>query len=212
MNWEEIIETLTLKLKDPLPGRIGQISMAPRPVDESRFSQPKDVKARIGAVLILLYPDQEHCFVPFIKRPKYEGVHSGQVAFPGGKWEEHDDDLRATALRETEEEIGVKGEEIALIGRLSNLYIPPSNFLVSPYIGYIPYKPVFDPDPREVSSIIHCEFDTLVDRANRKQKKLQLKGGYAVDAPYFDIHQEIVWGATAMMLGELMEIWEKKSS
>ncbi|MFB9211049.1 NUDIX hydrolase [Echinicola jeungdonensis] len=183
--------------------------MAPRPVDEARFSHPKGGKARIGAVMILLYPEQNRCMVPFIKRPVYEGVHSGQVAFPGGKWEETDQNLKETALRETEEEIGVKGKEIALIGRLSDLYIPPSNFLVSPYIGYIPYKPVFDPDPKEVSSIIHCDFDTLVDRANRKQKKLQLQSGYAVDAPYFDIHQEIVWGATAMMLGELMEVWEK---
>jgi 8-oxo-dGTP pyrophosphatase MutT (NUDIX family) len=182
--------------------------MAPTPVDEARFPIHDPPHARKGAVLLLLYPGEKGCAIPFIKRPTYVGFHSAQVSFPGGKWEDSDGNLETTALRETQEEIGVDGQKIDLIGHLSNLYIPPSNFLITPYIGYIQHRPEFHPHPREVERIIHCDFSILLDKKIRKKKSMTLRKEYTVLAPYFEIDQEVVWGATAMILSELLMVWE----
>lgn len=208
MRLETVVHHLETKLKNPLPGRQGQITMAPQPINEARFAQHDQKNARKGAVLLLLYPGLGGCTVPFIKRPEYDGTHSGQVSLPGGKWEPQDQNLQETALRETEEEIGVDKGQIKLIGKLSNLFIPPSNFLVTPYIGFTDSLPHFKPDPREVSRIIHCRFEELVDHRIRKETELKLHSGHQVMAPYFDIDEEVVWGATAMILGELMAVWQ----
>ncbi|EKB47575.1 NUDIX hydrolase [Cecembia lonarensis] len=210
MEFDKLIQNLEKALKKPLPGREGQITMAPLPIDEERFIQSIRPDYRKGAVLMLLYPDlKKQAFVPFIKRPTYPGVHSGQIAFPGGKMEESDKDLSETALRETEEEIGVDAQKVELIGKLSDLYIPPSNFMVSPYIGFTLEKPEFSPDPEEVVRIINCPVNTLLDKSVRKTGTVQGSGGYRLKAPYYDIESEMVWGATAMMLGEFTYLWEQ---
>ncbi|AWW32911.1 coenzyme A pyrophosphatase [Echinicola strongylocentroti] len=210
MTQEEVIDKLALRIKTPLPGKAGQIKMAPKPMDEARFAQEQIDNARIGAVLILLYPNGKDCMVPFIKRPDYDGTHGGQVSLPGGKKEPTDANLEETALRETEEEIGVPATKVKLLGKLSRLYIPPSNFLVTPFVGYVDELPLFTPDPREVARIIHCDFKTLVDNRIRKETTIKVRGDFMLQAPYFDIDKEVVWGATAMILAELMMIWEKK--
>ncbi len=208
MEFEQIIKKIERMLKNPLPGRTGQMMMSPKPVDESRFAAYEPKNPRKGAVLMLFYPDENQSLVPFIKRPSYEGVHSGQVAFPGGKWEKEDEDLSHTALREAEEEIGIAQEKVKLIGRLSDLFIPPSNFLVSPFIGYLEDKPDFNPDPFEVERIINCPVHQLTDVSIRKEGEITVRDKYQLRAPYFDIDNEMVWGATAMMLGEFMYLWE----
>lgn len=210
MEFDKLIRKLEKALQEPLPGREGQITMAPLPVDEERFIQNIRADYRKGAVLMLFYPDfQQQAFLPFIKRPTYTGVHSGQIAFPGGKMEESDADLSVTALRETEEEIGVDAKKIQLLGKLSDLYIPPSNFMVSPFVGYTLEKPEFNPDPEEVVRIINCPVGTILDKSIRKTGTIQGSGGYRLKAPYFDIESEMVWGATAMMLGEFTYLWER---
>ncbi|MCH7396353.1 CoA pyrophosphatase [Belliella sp. DSM 107340] len=208
MDFKDVIKKLDKMLSQPLPGREGQISMAPKPVDEKRFSEYQPVNPRRGAVLMLFYPGEHDTLVPFIKRPSYDGVHGGQVSFPGGKWEEEDHDLSQTALRETEEEIGVRQNNVNLLGKLSDLYIPPSNFLVSPYIGFVEEKPMFVPDPFEVDRIISCPVDLLTDLNIRKEGEIAVCDQMKLNAPYFDIEKEMVWGATAMMLGEFMFLWE----
>jgi 8-oxo-dGTP pyrophosphatase MutT (NUDIX family) len=208
MRLDQVVSILERKLKNELPGRKGQIHMAPAPVDEARFNILEPSHARKGAVLLLLFPDKSGCMVPFIKRPTYSGIHSGQVALPGGKWEESDGALENTAIRETEEEIGVQGSKIQIIGKLSKLYIPPSNFLVTPFVGFTKERPQFVSDPREVDKMIYCGFETLVDKRIRKETMIEVNAQYSLMAPYFAIEDEIVWGATAMMLSELMVIWE----
>ncbi|MBW3466463.1 NUDIX hydrolase [Arthrospiribacter ruber] len=212
MEFGEVIRRLEMLLQQPLPGRKGQITMAPMPVDETRFAQQTRKDFRKGAVLMLFYPDESGiCHVPFIKRPTYPGVHSGQIAFPGGKMEESDGDLAYTALRESEEEIGIDASKVVLLGRMSDLYIPPSNFMVSPYLGYLHDKPVFSPDPSEVERIIRCPFPRILDRSIRKSGSVKVHGGIRIEAPYFDIESEMVWGATAMMLGEFTYMWEQSN-
>ncbi len=209
MKLDDVVKKLQLILRSPLPGRLGQETMAPYPMDERRFPGKISEDFKKGAVLILFYPEGDHTFVPFIKRPVYQGVHSGQIAFPGGKWEPEDVDLKVTALREAEEEIGVDSNKVEILGSLSDLYIPPSNFLVSPYLGFVREKPAFVPDPFEVADIISFPVHDLVHQRIRKSGTVKTGAGFSIQAPYFDIHDEVVWGATAMILGELMYLWEK---
>ncbi|MCC5937503.1 MAG: CoA pyrophosphatase [Lunatimonas sp.] len=207
IDLDSVVAKLVSAMEQPLPGREGQMLMAPIPIDESRFGQVDNARVRRGAVLVLFYPGEAGCMVPFIKRPTYSGVHSGQVSLPGGKWDPEDEDLQITALRETYEEIGVPAAEITVFGSLSQLYIPPSNFSVLPFLGYTENKPRFRPDPHEVERLITCSFEYLASRDIRKKKPLQA-GLQTLNAPYFDIDNEVVWGATAMILSELLFLWE----
>ncbi|EON75770.1 hydrolase, NUDIX family protein [Lunatimonas lonarensis] len=207
MDLYQVVDRLTEALKNPLPGRLGQQEMAPLPLDDRRFGQGKG--KRQGAVLVLFYSGTDGCRVPFIKRPVYPGVHSAQVSLPGGKWDPSDPDLQATALRETSEEIGVFPEEVTVFGRLSHLYIPPSDFSVYPFLGYTEKPPLFQPDPREVDRLITCSFDHLTQKQTRKTAPIRA-GSFTISAPYFDIDNEIVWGATAMILSELLYLWENR--
>src|SRR5690554_4109188 len=164
MKLMHVVQAFREKLKHELPGKNGQILMAPTPMDEARFVTQKQGKARKGAVLILFYPRATGCAIPFIKRPVYPGIHSGQVALPGGRWEESDQDLAQTAIRETQEEIGVESEQVQILGKLSDLFIPASNFMVSPFVGFVENEPAFIPEEREVERIIPCDFAQLMDK------------------------------------------------
>ncbi|HRH66248.1 MAG TPA: CoA pyrophosphatase [Bacteroidia bacterium] len=199
-------KSLKHRLALPLPGREAQLKMAhaERKLNLARYKVPQD--ARWGSVLILLYEDEGTIKFPLILRSDYDGVHSGQIGLPGGKFESPDLDLQATALRETEEEIGVLQADISLIGKLTELYIPPSNFLVHPYIGILPYQPFFIPDQNEVAKIIELDLDMLMDENNLGEEDIKLGTGLTIRTPVFYFHDERVWGATAMMLSEFKSV------
>lgn len=209
MEFLEVIEILTSGLKNPLPGIDAHLAMSPRPINMARFNPERPKNHRKGAVLLLFYPDQGEAFFPLIKRPVYEGVHSGQIALPGGKMEEEDPDLIHTALREASEEVGVNPDKVEVIGTMTELYIAPSNFLVTPVIGFSTLKPNFIPEEKEVERIIQTTVRHLTSPEVKKQKTLEISKSFRLDTPYFDIDQEVVWGATAMILGELLQILEK---
>jgi len=160
---KELSKVLRHRLSLPLPGRDAQLRMAhaERKINLARYKVPQD--ARWGGVLILLYEDQDEIKFPLILRPDYDGVHSGQVAFPGGRFEPPDENIINTALRETAEEIGIHPGDVQLIGALTELYIPPSNFLVHPHVGMLSYKPGFFPDPKEVVKVIEVSMDDLLN-------------------------------------------------
>jgi 8-oxo-dGTP pyrophosphatase MutT (NUDIX family) len=208
---KQFFESLEFQLRQPLPGPDVQFKMAPlhRPLPGEYMHQP-GFNPRIGSVMILLFPFQELVHTVYILRSEYKGVHSGQVCFPGGKFDPSDSSLSQTALRETQEEIGVDTDAINIIGNLTPLYIPPSNFLITPFIGVIAEKPLFKPNDREVAGIIDVDiFTVLAARENIQLKKVNSTSNLIVQAPYFDIKNHHIWGATAMITNELIEVVRK---
>ena len=204
---EEFSKKLKYRLSLPLPGIQAQLKMAhlERRINYTHGRIPD--YARMGAVLILLYEDEGSIKTCLIERTQYDGVHSGQIAFPGGK-KEPDETLERTAVREAEEEIGVIQNDIKLIGQLTELYIPPSNFLVHPFVGTIQYKPSFFIQPEEVAGLFEIKIDDLSDERLRGEKKITLSSGITVQTPFFGFQGKTVWGATAMIISEFLEVLE----
>lgn len=202
------IEELKQKFLRPLPGALSHLKMSPRNrVDDFSGDNPMMPLARRSAVLVLLFPDQGQLKTVFIKRSVYNGVHSGQISFPGGQYETTDDSFEATALRETNEEIGVPGDKIQLIGRLTDFYIPPSNFLVKVYVGYTSQKPEYIPDKKEVQSVVEVNVEDLYDGNNITQKEFySTSRNGVVNAPTYVISGVEIWGATAMIVSELLDV------
>lgn len=206
MDFETLVRLLQDRLLAPLPGKDAQLKMSPQPVDPRRFEQVFPENIRKSAVLVLFFPVGKYSYLPLIKRPEYPGFHSGQIAFPGGKMEDEDENIIQTALREAEEEIGIDRHQVNVLGRLSDLYIPTSNFLVSPVVGFLTHHPTFVPEQHEVAKILLTDLDYLLGPEIRKEKVLDLEHGIKLNAPYFEIDGEVVWGATAMILSELIHI------
>jgi 8-oxo-dGTP pyrophosphatase MutT (NUDIX family) len=193
---------LVSQLRNALPGPQAQMSMAPVNRIPESLVPPPNTDARISSVLLLVYPQNAQPNFVLIERNTYDGVHSGQMGLPGGKKEAHDPDLQSTALRETQEEIGVQPHQVQLIGSLTPLFIPVSKFLVHPFVGILQETPVFKPDPREVASVFSVHPEWLLQPANRSISKVNLGNGLSRQVPAFVLHEKIIWGATAMILGE----------
>ena len=173
--------------------------------------RPFKLPPKEGAVLILLYRQDIYASdwkFPLIQRPPYQGVHGGQISFPGGKKDIEDVDLVQTACRETQEEIGVSGANIRIIGSLSKLDIEASNHVVLPVIGFMDRKPIFTPHPYEVAEIIEVSLVDLFKKNVVKEKDLQI-GGVTLRAPYYDVDDRFIWGATAMIINELTTLIKK---
>ena len=204
-DFQQLIKHLGGRLAKPLPGAEAQYRMAPFGRQEQLRSARQHGNFRPSAVLILLYPKPEPHFVLTL-RHRYRGMHSGQVSLPGGRVEPEDKDLKHTALRETEEEVGVPKKRIEVLGQLTTLPIPVSRFEVHPFVGAIHEVPVLVPEAKEVARIIETPLHLLTDPATRKQTKMDLMRYPDVTVPYFAIDGETVWGATAMILSEFAEI------
>jgi 8-oxo-dGTP pyrophosphatase MutT (NUDIX family) len=208
--FEEFKQKLKEELSCTLPGEAAHLVMMPTARDEKfvfpSFSTPP-VKS---AVLVLFYSDLfGHIRFPLIQRPTYNGAHSGQVGFPGGKAEPSDRDIIDTALRETEEEIGICAANVEVVGRLSDLHIGVSNFVVTPVVGFLRKDPVFILDKQEVEMVIEAELFDIINPMKRKEGTIMARGEFAIQTPYFEIENRIVWGATAMMLNELSLVVSK---
>lgn len=205
---EPFISSLETRLKKPLPGYENLDLMKPRLSNGEDINFPYRNNAKEGAVLICFYAEKGEIFFPLIQRPDYDGVHSGQIGLPGGKKEVEDKDLIQTALRESEEEIGLNPQDVKVIGTLTNYYVGASNHNVLPVIGYVTQKPEFIPDQVEVAEVIEAPLIRLQDPVFRKEKQMNVRGTSLI-TPYFDIDSRVVWGATAMILSELSKILEE---
>ncbi|MCX7743197.1 MAG: CoA pyrophosphatase [Flavobacteriales bacterium] len=201
---------LKIHLAGELPGQDAQKLMAPaNRVATAEYLKNLSVKPRLSAVMLLLFPGIDKIpNILLIERPKYEGVHSGQIAFPGGKKDETDSSLIETALREMREETGYHGP-VEIIGQLSDVYIPPSNFLVSPFVAYTEIRPTWNPAPREVASLIEAPLEFLNNDTCVYEGEFITSGNYKVKAPYFLYEGYKIWGATAIILSELRVILRK---
>lgn len=164
------------------------------------------VAPRLGGVLLLLYCAGEALHLVLTKRPDYDGVHGGQVSFPGGR-HEPPETLMATALRETQEELGVDPADVELIGEITPLFVVPSNFEVHPFVGRFigNGRPRFVPDVREVAAVLEVPLRLLMDPATRTLEDVEIRGGLRLSVPCFRVGDYRVWGATAMILSEFLE-------
>jgi 8-oxo-dGTP pyrophosphatase MutT (NUDIX family) len=200
-----LIDLLAERIKQPLPGMAAQIKMTSNfRTRELRFSYDTSLATR-SSVLILLFPHENSLKTIFILRQTYDGVHSGQVSFPGGRYEEHDGSRIVTALRESFEEVHIDPEKVKVLGTLSELYIPPSNYLVLPVLGFCESRPDFVADKTEVADLIEADIRFLFDEKLVKETIIEVRGN-KIRAPYFDVQGHVVWGATAMILSELKEV------
>ncbi len=196
-----LINELAKRLKEELPGEKAHVRMAPAGnLKEDIFGNPGN-----AGVLILIFPNNGELSTILIKRSNYPGPHSGQISFPGGKTEEADDSQIITALREASEETGVKPGEINILGTLTPLFIPVSNLEVLPVIGYTDSRPEFKISPAEVEYLIPVTIKHLLTNRIIIIKTLNVRN-HIIQAPGYSIGNMHVWGATAMILSEFIDV------
>ena len=207
---------LRVRLQQPLPGVEAQARFSPRPPRRDPFARDVPADARPAAALILLYPHTHGLTIPLTVRRADLPQHAGQISLPGGRLDPGETP-EAAALREAEEEVGVNPSTVTLLGALTPVYVAVSRFLVTPFVGIAHARPAFEIETREVSELLETPLNTLRD-PSRLHWGHRTREGYLIDFPYFDLserraddpphsgHQ--VWGATAMMLGEFVALFD----
>jgi len=201
-------EKLQKEILNGLPGTAVQWEMASSDRIVKGFPVKRKEDTVEGAVLILLYPVGNKIYTVLIQRPVYDGVHSGQISFPGGKREKADRNLIQTSLREAHEETGIKTEFINIIGILTPLYIPVSNIEVTPVLAWSETKPYFVPEKKEVAYLIEAELALFQNNEIIKTIPAEFKGE-SVTIKCYDYNNNIIWGATAMIIHELMAVLKR---
>jgi 8-oxo-dGTP pyrophosphatase MutT (NUDIX family) len=199
------IQNLKQEISESLPGKEAQYLMAP----EGRLPEFPKFPVINGSVLLLLFHGKS-LRLCLIKRSDYIGPHGGQVSFPGGKFETGDSSLVHTALRESSEEIGIQSKKVEILGTLTPLFIPPSSFNVLPVVGYHEGEPEFRVDPREVNYVFTPELSDFLHPQVIKRKTIIVRDE-KITAPYYAINGEEVWGATAMILSEFLEVVKRRT-
>ncbi len=204
MTFDHLILYLQERLQQTLPGREAHNMM----ISSARLREfyPIPDNAKKSSVMVLLYEKDASIKTVFILRTEYKGVHSNQVSFPGGGYKMSDKSLDQTALRETKEEIGIDSHRIQIIGGLSELYIPPSNFLVKPFVGFTKDIGLLTPDQHEVERIVEIDLRNFIGTHKIKMRKIRLSSGLEFDTPYYDVANLVIWGATAMILREFGQL------
>lgn len=206
MQFEEFLRTVRSVESFQLPGAAAQFKMAPPHRRTVQNTEDLAATARIAAVLALIVPGEkgEAAFV-LIERTGGSSVHASQFSFPGGK-QEKDETLSFTALRETEEEIGIQKEYVEIVTELTRLFIPPSNFLVTPYLGVMREKPGYRVNAQEVQAIYEIPVRELLMSSAVKEGVFNTSSGQQVTAPFYEWKSVRIWGATAMMISEVIEL------
>ncbi|KJJ38951.1 NUDIX hydrolase [Aequorivita vladivostokensis] len=208
MDFRDFEKRIVKVTKMELPGETVQFKMAPmeRLQELKRVARNQNSAKRAG-VLSLFYPSEDfETRLILILRKTYHGVHSAQVGFPGGKLEPEDETIQDAALRETEEEVGVPRSAISVLKQLTEIYIPPSNFFVQPFLGITSQSPKFVPEEKEVEALIEVNLRDFMDDLNITTQTLSTSYAESIEVPAFQLNGHIVWGATAMMLNEVREL------
>lgn len=196
-------------LNSELPGLKVQMIMSPVREVADRYYQTPD-NAVPASVLLLLYPKNGDWHTAFVKRSSHENdKHSGQISLPGGRKDKSDIDEQGTALRELEEEAGIDKKDVEILGKLTPLYVYASNHLVYPFVGIIDRSPLFTIQQKEVDKLIEVPISYFYSESIIKYTELNIRGYRLPNVPYYDLHGEILWGATAMIFSEFLWLWEK---
>ena len=195
------------EIKKGLPGESSHKKMSPLNRPLTSYVLNTDIQVRESAVSIVLFPDESEIKCILIQRPEYDGSHSGQIAFPGGKKDPEDLHLEYTARRETFEEIGIPMSNGQLLGELTHVYIPVSGFLVHPYMYYHHELPTLIAHPREVAEIFSFSLNELLDKKSFSTMTIRFPTGLIQkNIPCFVLNQKNIWGATALILNELRDL------
>ena len=197
-TFEQIRQALALTR----PGMTAWARMMPQP---RRVTPPPDVTPRQAGVLLLLYPLDERIHLVLTRRTEGMVTHSGQISLPGGGVKTGETPAQA-AVREAHEEVGLS-VPVSLLGELTPLYIPPSNYLIHPFVAMSETRPHFVPDPREVAEVLEVPLEMLLDAATRAEETWELRGS-PVLVPFYRVGPHKVWGATAMVLAEFTVLLE----
>ena len=210
MDFQDFLKYVPKFVEVVLPASESHYKMAPQErIDILNVSKMENKNPKIAAVMMLFYPKNGKTHLVLIVRNSYEGVHSAQIAFPGGKYEIDDLNFENTALRETYEEIGISPNFMEIIKPFTQLFIPPSNFMVHPFMGICKEEITFMPDENEVAKIIELPLSNFLDDAIIVNVNMSTSYANEIMVPAFKIEEHIVWGATAMMLSELKDVLKK---
>jgi len=204
----DLISFLESRLFETLPGKEAQLRMAPKPVSSGprRPMQPHE-DASLSSVLILLFPNTEQEWELILTLRTSNIDHGGQISLPGGR-AENGETVAETALREANEEIGVDSGAVSVIGELSELFVPHSATRVTPVVGHLPARPSFVANPDEVEEIFAIELDSLLAKNNLIEEEWNLRE-HSYHVPYWDLHRVPLWGATAMILSEFLDLYRE---
>jgi 8-oxo-dGTP pyrophosphatase MutT (NUDIX family) len=203
--FSELARALEKQLQHPLPGYLAQSKMRPYLPSMPGLDLPVSPFAKESAVLALLYPLENNPSILLIERTIYTGAHSGQISLPGGKVEKNES-YQEAAIRETMEEVGIENSNFEIVGELSKIYVAASNFNIQPIVAISENPIKIYPDSREVAQVLEIPLEVFFNLKMRKEKLIKSAMGMELMAPYFDVNNKTLWGATAMILSELMEI------
>ncbi len=209
MKFSHFKDQINLLKTKPLGGLESQFKLVPELRIKISEEKIKNSNPRKAAVMALFYPDEQNKTTFLLtQRASYNGTHSAQISFPGGKYDQEDDNMRQTALRELEEEVGVFRDSVEVIRQLSDTYIPPSNFMVTPFIGFLDEKPSLTPN-EEVAKLIEIEAAALLNEENISSIVMETSYMKEIEVPCFKFYDHVVWGATAMMLSEIKDLMKE---
>jgi 8-oxo-dGTP pyrophosphatase MutT (NUDIX family) len=200
---------LKRRLQEPLPGRKAQMKMMPEPVDYETAVPSKsiDSSGHPSGVLIPIYPDGNQNLNVILTLRTDSIRHAGQISFPGGRSEDSES-IIGTALRETHEEIGIEADEIDVAGSLTPFYLYRTNNRITPIVGFLNHKPIMQRNPNEVAEIITVKLDTLLSDEKIEKERWDLSDN-SFYVPYWSFHSVPLWGATAMMMSEFLELYKE---
>lgn len=207
MSLSDLSAKIKQSFTEKLPGFSAQALMSPPIRRQFTLNDVLLKKPKESAVLVLLYEKEGETYIVFTKRHDYKGVHGGQISLPGGKTEAEDADHIATALRETEEEVGIAKQELKVLGSLTWLYVPPSNFIIRPVVAVASGELHFIPEEAEVKEILEIPLATLLDENQKEDMLIERKAlNIRFTTPAYRHKEHLVWGATAMIISELIAI------
>ncbi len=204
MNWPEFSEAFYKRMARPLPGLAAHRRLVP-PERRPDLGKAFPNERKVAAVLALLYPMNDRVCCALIRRPSYPGVHGGQIAFPGGQVESEDRNLLHTALREAWEEVGIQAEKVQRPTELTRLYIPPSRYEVVPFLGLSDRRPDFILQTSEVDELIELPLEELLEPKVYGEVSVHTTRGL-LNVPAYQWRDEIIWGATAMIVAEISDL------